>query len=1713
GGFVIQRILETHYQPGQEINTLSQSSEEAQLLEVAESDSLHIEKELHVASTGKKTSEEIIHDTGYTDVNIESDVVSSTNVAEAERSEKILTGGLNLKTTLQLNETNVQKILENHEENYLVQIEELSNVSDSKATIDNLCIITDEILRQASKILYHDNQIFDNKSNPDERFQSNLSSSNMLMSDEPRTEINQDLMNRTVEQFNENIRIEEEQLVPVPDNEEERNELHDTVANENLNSQSVTNSEQLLTNKTEVDTIQPKPTSTIPVEENLERGVLSEEDSFHHASSQKSGITVAPSYEIYMESKIEFSAAEEKPKNLPEVPQLLIDDPPEQMTKSESMIPDTIQTENIIRSIISSTQTTEAVVTYQKVEDHEIQETKSGEINFHIISPLKELGQTSEVSTRYTSSDVYYAYLGDHCQINFENETIKGGIIKYVSDDTNGMSNVNELTENQSADEDLKTEFSIPEESTVLQSIAQTAIAPFTNISETMQKVVANLQLDLEPQSISTNVSEELAIFKSHTELEEKSNEKDSKINETENVQSQSEQTQAFLKTIEQRITSPVVTVTEVVQNIVSSIQQSSSDEPGIESELPSNQEDYITLSTPSTESGTYRKADQIEELSKFHASDIDVKSDQLEPIHGAFNLQELNLQLEYIHEILSAPELITSDQDDKFKPDFVIKDSSSCTNESPQLPVPSFNDSSEIQILELQPPVEIIATDVQIQQLQENIAKSPTETNQIHKLVTEESKSTVASEFEVPTAINSPLKFSDIFTTLSDQNKENIEIFSSHLSENIEIIEPKDIYQEKSSHLNLSQNGIEQTSVSEQHKTDDPAIYPSNLDMHTENSNYIEQVKGDEFSHETDEDGEKQIEQPVESFQPFSINLNQSNIVTESDKQTQIQTQELTNIQQLLEEMLDMTNSISLKIKMPQIESSVSTTTEQFVSQENHQLTDKQTIDNSLVVDNEKVLTLLTVISEKTTSVDILPSVSEEEQRDKLNSTIDENLEKLSTVKFNSTDQNNYSRECSPEITEVDTFDLINTLERHNIIFNSDQTNFSGLKTINYSEKIVEVSSTDTSDAKSSQIASRTIDTTMQADSTEKLSETDIKKALSSILYTQTTTVEQCPIEGQKILTESDRSTTTSASQITSSDRYLSYAIHELDNSSVERLDVAISVNADLPVFKSTNSDTSAQADLQVNEQNMSDVVQLPEIKQQQQQLLFKNNHHQQHQQHDVEDATEFDATENITYSLNLDDENLASDRIKKLSKKQHGSSTDEDADEDIMENVDIDEQSLEQQQEHQNIYRIVQEVTNYSPNDAYRRYDTSSRDSSSAPVPTEDVFLIPGFPGLWRGPDDDDSMQREQSSFGNDADDERYSLEESSIRKKTTIKTKTIVRTADPSKFQNLLGQDNELHVPLKSTQNTIQISDVLNRPLNEFEFDPCSESDSFKTALETETSLMSSHPQARLETEQYDIYPTNESFERKSSPFTIRSERGVSLPVPTNISFDDLDIRLSTSSPIETPFYPEINQTNSLLLSDTRVNDTNKNRASSADNNALRSNIHESSPYSEIQTTSSGGSSRSLSSSDEQRIFEQPLWWKADNITEDVHEASTTTEPLESKTTVQKCAKGPICISECDNEGRYITIENTSRSKSISLSGWSIRQEAENETRTFTFPENCLLKPNYSLKIYSEVHGKERKNGDLIAMPIPCWQTSSNIVTKLINTDGKDPKINVS
>ena len=206
--------------------------------------------------------------------------------------------------------------------------------------------------------------------------------------------------------------------------------------------------------------------------------------------------------------------------------------------------------------------------------------------------------------------------------------------------------------------------------------------------------------------------------------------------------------------------------------------------------------------------------------------------------------------------------------------------------------------------------------------------------------------------------------------------------------------------------------------------------------------------------------------------------------------------------------------------------------------------------------------------------------------------------------------------------------------------------------------------------------------------------------------------------------------SSSTTSSQITSSDRYVSYAIHEMGDSSQDRLP-AFPVAADIPIYQSVKTTSDENKDQQILSEPIVNVNQ----------NITKDD-----------DLTELDATENLT---SYSDDNLLQKLNASAPNRQDNldaSSTDEDVDDENfneLEQLDVS-----------NLHRIVDDITQ-SNNDlaggyeqTYQRYDVSSNSSTSTKQQTDDIYMIPGYPGLWRPSADDDESTH--SALTNDADDE---------------------------------------------------------------------------------------------------------------------------------------------------------------------------------------------------------------------------------------------------------------------------------------------------------------------------------------------------------------------
>jgi intermediate filament protein if len=111
------------------------------------------------------------------------------------------------------------------------------------------------------------------------------------------------------------------------------------------------------------------------------------------------------------------------------------------------------------------------------------------------------------------------------------------------------------------------------------------------------------------------------------------------------------------------------------------------------------------------------------------------------------------------------------------------------------------------------------------------------------------------------------------------------------------------------------------------------------------------------------------------------------------------------------------------------------------------------------------------------------------------------------------------------------------------------------------------------------------------------------------------------------------------------------------------------------------------------------------------------------------------------------------------------------------------------------------------------------------------------------------------------------------------------------------------------------------------------------------------------------------------------------------------------------------------------------------------------------------------------------------------------------LSSRTTYQKSAKGPVLISECSADGKFIVLENTGR-KDEALGGWTLKRTVDGVDKVdHTLDHNLVIKPGNRIKIWAS----GAKPLDALPTDIETsesdWGTGANITTKLINTAGEE------
>ncbi|CAF1188336.1 unnamed protein product [Rotaria sp. Silwood1] len=682
--------------------------------------------------------------------------------------------------------------------------------------------------------------------------------------------------------------------------------------------------------------------------------------------------------------------------------------------------------------------------------------------------------------------------------------------------------------------------------------------------------------------------------------------------------------------------------------------------------------------------------------------------------------------------------------------------------------------------------------------------------------------------------------------------------------------------------------------------------------------------------------------------------------------------------------------------------------------------LTNSEQMTNEIKISSDNTIQSLIPIAEKIDSV--ISSVSTEENLPLLEQVSDnEKIASLVTDSFVHTPNNELTLEINENILKT-VHNLIDDII-HTVILHLQEIPISDKSIIVQIDNIMQQSINESeSDSTSFKTEIENIQSKLIIDRCES-SGTTTEPNSSELVHA---------LRGHSIILpniifrppEKSSSSTTTSSQVTSSDRYISYAIHQMNDSSQEHLPT-IPLAADIPIYKN---------------------------------IFLKSNNIINSLITKEDDSTEYDATENLTsYTDDIHDQKF---NILNKNKQQHldTSSTDDDVDEEF------------EQHDLTNINQLNNNLN--ENNESYQFYDpatspSSNNSSSSLRQQSDDVYLIPGYPGLWK-PSTNNYNSNLPKEY--DADDES----------KTTSENQTIIRTLHSTKrplvFQHIQDETINLTYPEILTNNIslqTDIIDLINQSLDDNLLDR-SESDTYQTCQSSISKYKKKSKLNEIKTsDEQDQTSTDESI------FLIRErERGVSLPITMKIDCDDIALRLSTSTPIDNP----------LLYKKLSFD--------------LSSSTHSEPPLLPIHIDSNSQPSSSSLNNNENEQQKLPSWLNTVTTT-----GEESNGQRESRITFLKSAKGPICISQCNSQGNYIMIENTSQSKNIDLSNWTIRQENDNgDNLIFIFPDNCYLGPNQSLKILTKTHELEQTNNDLIASSLSSWHTSPNILTILYNSEGK-------
>jgi len=115
------------------------------------------------------------------------------------------------------------------------------------------------------------------------------------------------------------------------------------------------------------------------------------------------------------------------------------------------------------------------------------------------------------------------------------------------------------------------------------------------------------------------------------------------------------------------------------------------------------------------------------------------------------------------------------------------------------------------------------------------------------------------------------------------------------------------------------------------------------------------------------------------------------------------------------------------------------------------------------------------------------------------------------------------------------------------------------------------------------------------------------------------------------------------------------------------------------------------------------------------------------------------------------------------------------------------------------------------------------------------------------------------------------------------------------------------------------------------------------------------------------------------------------------------------------------------------------------------------------------------------------------------------------MSAKTTYQRSAKGPLSISECSADGKFITLENTGK-RDEELNGWKLVRNIDGQDRpSFQFG-NITLEPLQKIRIWAAGSKPSTAAPNDLEYWESSWGTGTSVITKLINQSGEDKATHV-